>query len=169
MKKVKLFTTIASLCLAVALMAFGVYAATTTATITIGGNIQFNATGLTGTWSWTASGSSNVTITGNANGTDSDPAVNFTVNDENEATLTLVVRFTNTSDVGGTLSAKAADEGNSANVTLNVADTDTFTSKSATDGKKETAEITVTVKFTAANENTNESGTYSIVFTAEKA
>lgn len=41
-KKVKLFTTIASLCLAVALMAFGVYAAET-ATATINGSVTFTA------------------------------------------------------------------------------------------------------------------------------
>ena len=43
MKKVKLFTTIASLCLAVALMAFGVYAATSV-TATVNGSISFVAT-----------------------------------------------------------------------------------------------------------------------------
>ena len=42
MKKVKLFTTIASLCLAVALMAFGVYAATQV-DISITGNVSFSA------------------------------------------------------------------------------------------------------------------------------
>ena len=42
-KKVKLFTTIASLCLAVALMAFGVYAATQV-TATVSGKITFVAT-----------------------------------------------------------------------------------------------------------------------------
>ena len=41
MKKFKLFTTIASLCLAVALMAFGVYAATS-ATITFTSNIKYS-------------------------------------------------------------------------------------------------------------------------------
>ncbi len=41
-KKVKLFTTIASLCLAVALMAFGVYAATQV-NVTISGSVAFTA------------------------------------------------------------------------------------------------------------------------------
>lgn len=41
-KRVKLFTTIASLCLAVALMAFGVYAATT-ANFTVSGSVNFTA------------------------------------------------------------------------------------------------------------------------------
>lgn len=44
MKKFKLFTTIASLCLAVALMAFGVYAATQ-ATVTVSSSVTFGATG----------------------------------------------------------------------------------------------------------------------------
>ena len=39
-KKVKLFTTIASLCLAVALMAFGVYAASTV-TYTVNGTVAY--------------------------------------------------------------------------------------------------------------------------------
>lgn len=39
-KKIKLFTTIASLCLAVALMAFGVYAATQV-TYNVNGNVQY--------------------------------------------------------------------------------------------------------------------------------
>lgn len=43
MKKVKLFTTIASLCLAVALMAFGVYAAASV-TAKVSGTISFGAT-----------------------------------------------------------------------------------------------------------------------------
>ena len=42
MKKVKLFTTIASLCLAVALMAFGVYAATNVK-FTISNNVSYTA------------------------------------------------------------------------------------------------------------------------------
>ena len=41
-KRVKLLTTIASLCLAVALMAFGVYAATS-ATLTVSGTVNFTA------------------------------------------------------------------------------------------------------------------------------
>ena len=48
-KRVKLLTTIASLCLAVALMAFGVYAATSVkATITT--TISFTSTEISGTW-----------------------------------------------------------------------------------------------------------------------
>ena len=39
-KKMKLFSTIASLCLAVALMAFGVYAATTV-NYTVGGTVSY--------------------------------------------------------------------------------------------------------------------------------
>ncbi len=42
-KKVKLFTTIASLCLAVALMAFGVYAATT-ASLNVTSSVAFTST-----------------------------------------------------------------------------------------------------------------------------
>lgn len=42
-KRVKLFTTIASLCLAVALMAFGVYAATTV-TVSVTNQVSFTAT-----------------------------------------------------------------------------------------------------------------------------
>lgn len=45
-KKVKLITTIASLCLAVALMAFGVYAATS-ATLGITSQVSFTASGVT--------------------------------------------------------------------------------------------------------------------------
>lgn len=44
MKKFKLFTTIASLCLAVALMAFGVYAATN-ATFGVSSNIKYTVSG----------------------------------------------------------------------------------------------------------------------------
>lgn len=47
MKKFKLFTTIASLCLAVALMAFGVYAATS-ASIGVTSSITFSADGQVG-------------------------------------------------------------------------------------------------------------------------
>ena len=47
MKKIKLFTTIASLCLAVALMAFGVYAATS-ASIGVTSSITFSADGQVG-------------------------------------------------------------------------------------------------------------------------
>ena len=40
-KRVKLFTTIASLCMAVALMAFGVYAAKNT-TVTVNSTVQYD-------------------------------------------------------------------------------------------------------------------------------
>ena len=51
-KRVKLITTIASLCLAVALMAFGVYAGSLTASVS--GSINYTATGVDGDWTWTA-------------------------------------------------------------------------------------------------------------------
>ena len=62
MKKVKLFTTIASLCLAVALMAFGVYAAQNTLTHTVAGNIQYQSTALAGEWTVTVTPVTTCTI-----------------------------------------------------------------------------------------------------------
>ncbi len=51
-KRVKLLTTIASLCLAVALMAFGVYAAYD-ATLTVNGTFSFKTDKVSGSWAVT--------------------------------------------------------------------------------------------------------------------
>ena len=54
-KRVKLLTTIASLCLAVALMAFGVYAATQS-TLTVNSTISFTSTDVKVLWTWEVTG-----------------------------------------------------------------------------------------------------------------
>ena len=54
-KKIKIFSTIASLCLAVALMAFGVYAATSIS-FTTTSKVSFKATDIAGYWSLEISG-----------------------------------------------------------------------------------------------------------------
>ena len=101
-KKVKLFTTIASLCLAVALMAFGVYAATQV-TFGVSGTIQFNATALTGTWEYEIVKGTNVvagvTKTSGDFTTDQTGVELAITNGQNTATFTVKAYFTPTSDV----------------------------------------------------------------------
>lgn len=76
-KRVKLLTTIASLCLAVALMAFGVYAAST-ATFTVKSTAKFDVTGdLVGTITVTAYNSADGTTTGDQAG-QTTQVVNYT-------------------------------------------------------------------------------------------
>ena len=56
-KRVKLLTTIASLCLAVALMAFGVYAASSS-TLTVSSSVSFTSNEVQVKWTWSVDGGS---------------------------------------------------------------------------------------------------------------
>ena len=93
-RKFKLFATVASLCLSVALMAFGVYAASTV-TYTVSGSVTFNDVQVATLWEahvykeaaktneWGAAGSYETTATGDPTGNATwSPAVVFTTTDK---------------------------------------------------------------------------------------
>ena len=112
MKKVKLFTTIASLCLAVALMAFGVYAAANI-DMSVTGSIQFAATAIDGSWAWTTTKVTDAvegvtraeyTITESGDATNNEITINVTAAGKVEFIVTGT--FTNTSNKIATLKAE---------------------------------------------------------------
>ena len=78
-KRVKLLTTIASLCLAVALMAFGVYAATQS-TLTVNSTISFTSNDVQVLWTWDVAGG------------------NITADDRNETTGWAVGKYQTTKE-----------------------------------------------------------------------
>lgn len=88
-KRVKLLTTIASLCLAVALMAFGVYAATT-ASITVNSTVSFDVgSHLDGTITVTAYYSADGSAIGDEIDSDSVTVVATTETKSDTASITL--------------------------------------------------------------------------------
>ena len=93
-KRVKILTTIASLCLAVALMAFGVYAAAQQK-MTVGSTVSFTAQ-VAVTWGWEVEGG---TLENKVSGTKQvaaiDPEATFDPSDENTNALPETVQFAN--------------------------------------------------------------------------
>ena len=172
MKKVKLFTTIASLCLAVALMAFGVYAATTSMNLGVSGNIQFNATGLDGTWTYDITPGDGCAALADElpeieNAAASEIQLAF-VAGANEAKFTVEATFTPTSEVAkGKLSVAGVDStfGSASKSTVKYtnATEDTW----AVAGDAVTVSILVTVTVDAGDQNGNLNPAWAVTFTAE--
>ena len=175
-KRFKLFATIASLCLAVALMAFGVYAATSIS-LTVSGNVGFTASGINGSWAFksaTVTGgtfeggkttltSSDFTASGEATAkTGSLPQLTLTAPENNgvpTATITITAEFT----MDGTVAAN-----------LSVAGSDTTTVKytEATQGAVASTagtpvSVSIKVTITAPNDYEAFEASYSVTFTAE--
>ena len=166
MKKVKLFTTIASLCLAVALMAFGVYAATTQSVLTIGGSFTFQATDIAGSWEWSAAQGTGTTATGSiAEGKDSGEAtvagatvtgVDVTITAAGKYVLEIEATFTNASSRKVTVTATNAASPSGCTVDLGTPATVT--------GEGD-ATVTVTITFDCVA-TANKTASYNISFTA---
>ena len=117
-KRVKLLTTIASLCLAVALMAFGVYAASNI-NVTVNSTISFTSSDIAGKWDVKVEGAGTLaetTVTDATNSTeptvegDEDVALTFS---RTQKTATYTITFTNT---GTAVAAKT-------NLTVTLTDT----------------------------------------------
>ena len=105
-KGFKIATTVASLCLAVALMAFGVYAATSS-TLTINSTVSFTSQDVQVKWTWEVAGGSlttatsgdyQTTVEGNVDNKDVNlGTVNFVTNNgETGKTITYTITCTNT-------------------------------------------------------------------------
>ena len=178
MKKVKLFTTIASLCLAVALMALGVYAATQ-ASFNVGGSISFSATDVTGSWTWkveidesstaTAAFAEGVTTSGDfddfiKDGENDGPVdvtgINVKVTAAGTVVLKITVSFTNTSSKTGTLTATKVTAEN-----CTIADV-AAVNWGAKDAANDTAEIVATVNY-ECQADTDLTATYNVKFEAK--
>lgn len=175
MKKVKLFTTIASLCLAVALMAFGVYAAQNTLTHTVAGNIQYQSTALAGEWTVTVTPVTTCTIddaktaktfaavTADEQTREENVRLAIDLNEEG-AVFTVKAVFTASSSTAGTLAATFT------NVTE---DEYTIAYAILEDGKdlvieetSGTATVTVQVTVTIIDQTTSISPAWSVAFAA---
>ena len=169
-KRVKLFTTIASLCLAVALMAFGVYAATSES-LKINSSVSFEST--------TVLFDAKVDITGAVEGAKSktytadnklveqnfeDFEVGALTFDEGHRTITYTVKFTNKSNFAitiGVTGAPSAVEGQ-----LEVTETKTALTSIA----KGAPEVTYTLVLNLARVDSDLTSTVvNLVFTATKA
>lgn len=177
-KKVKLFTTIASLCLAVSLMAFGVYAATSI-TAKVSGSISFTSTEIAGYWEYSLqltggtfegkSGAEQTALT-YANDTKNQAYENEapgiivnTADDNDTATLTVTATFHNEADtVTANLTATNKKTETAGAVTITGGDATTATAKGE-------GTITFTVVFKANNLYTNAGGTYELNFNAARA
>ena len=119
-RKFKLFATVASLCLSVALMAFGVYAATTV-TYTVSGTVSFSSLEVLSTWdahAYKANGTTEwgtttkgeySTTAGQASATNDAtfPSITFATND-----ATVIYEITCTNDGSTPFYVHVADEGN---------------------------------------------------------
>lgn len=162
-KKIKLFTTIASLCLAVALMAFGVYAATSV-TMTISGTLSFTATEISGTWAWTAAKDDASTATYTLSETSGTEAteLDITVTKVGTIKFTITGTFTNTSNKVADLVVADNNSGEGFTVTPGAASTATAKSGS-TDG---TGSVTVTIEFEVTDATQDLTADYSVIFTA---
>ncbi|MBE7082966.1 MAG: hypothetical protein E7378_04800 [Clostridiales bacterium] len=158
-KRVKLFTTIASLCLAVALMAFGVYAATNVHT-DIASNIHYTSTGIDGTWAIevTAVGGTVTNPTSLTNSSieitayDTDCVVTYTI------TFTPVENSTSKYELsisdlscgtGVTGTAAAAVPQNTAGQAQTIVQTVTYTAEGWSDLSDNNAAVSFTVTATA--------------------
>ena len=160
MKKVKLFTTIASLCLAVALMAFGVYAATQVS-YTVKGNISFNATALDGTWMYeVVKGTGCATDVAKTNEGNTAVSLNF-VDGATTATFTVKAYFTPTTEVAtGTVTVVGVEKDN---VTYGATTAGAW-STPKTESTAATIEVTVTVP--EAQQGSNGTYEWEVTFTA---
>lgn len=96
-KGIKIATTIASLCLAVALLAFGVYAATSS-TLSINSTVSFTSQDVQVIWTWSVSGGNLTTATEG----DYETSVEGAVDDKN-VNLGTVNFVTNSGDAGKTI------------------------------------------------------------------
>lgn len=96
-KGLKIATTVASLCLAVALMAFGVYAATSS-TLSINSTVTFTSQDVQVLWEWSVSGGSLATATEGEYQTTAEGAV-----DDKDVTLGTINFVTNSGDAGKTI------------------------------------------------------------------
>lgn len=96
-KGLKIATTVASLCLAVALLAFGVYAATSS-TLSINSTVSFTSQDVQVLWEWSVSGGSLTTATEGEYQTTAEGAV-----DDKDVSLGTVNFVTNSGDAGKTI------------------------------------------------------------------
>ena len=169
-KRVKLLTTIASLCLAVALMAFGVYAAAEDLEKTVSGSISYTATGVDGSWTWEAE------IT-KGSATFANGEITVTSEDyaewDGEGDLLAIVLGTNadvTIEVTGSFTTTS---GSSNGATLSITDNsstgvnvDTETGSAPASGAS-AGTVTATITYTAGSDaNTNQRASWSITFVA---
>lgn len=171
-KRVKLLTTIASLCLAVALMAFGVYAATSVS-FKATGTISFTSTEISGTWTLAvaavngtpAEQTPTVTPAAEDNGVGSATVANTTVTDiTQECTITLTATFVNTSTTDATLSVTSVVPTTQTGYTLVAS-----TPNNVPCPRGETKQIVIT--FTISDIDPTQEGTgieYSATFAANK-
>ena len=182
-KKVKLFTTIASLCLAVSLMAFGVYAATREIPANVSGTVSFEASNINGEWTQVKVDLTDGTFADEAAGTSrtidtksSDrftvPAIKIDAQEDVEkptVTIKLTASFKNTSDtVKALLTATKANTGNTeTNVTVAYSGTDAAGIEAAANKAITTIEVTIT--YTVQQNWAAASAAFDIVFKAAKA
>ena len=96
-KGLKIATTVASLCLAIALLTFGVYAATSS-TLSINSTVSFTSKDVQVLWEWSVSGGSLTTATTGDYQTTAEGAV-----DDKDVTLGTVNFVTNNGDAGKTI------------------------------------------------------------------
>lgn len=96
-KGFKIATTVASLCLAVALLAFGVYAATSS-TLTINSTVSFTSQDVQVLWGWAVEGGSLTTANSDTYQTTAEGTV-----DDREVSLGTVSFVTNKGDAGKTI------------------------------------------------------------------
>lgn len=160
-KGLKLATTIASLCLAVALMAFGVYAATSS-TLSINSTVTFTSQDVQVFWEWSVSGGSLTTATTGeyqteAEGTTDDKdvglgTINFVTTSEAGKTITYTIKCTNTGAKSVNVTAPTAglfagDDNLTISYTTNGAGTTwTDVTLDATTAKTVVYEVTLTLK-----------------------
>ena len=96
-KGFKIATTVASLCLAVALLAFGVYAATSS-TLSINSTVSFTSQDVQVIWEWSVEGGSLTTATSGEYETTVEGAV-----DDKDVNLGTVNFVTNAGEAGKTI------------------------------------------------------------------
>lgn len=171
-KRIKLFTTIASLCLAVALMAFGVYAATTV-NFTASGKIAFSSTEINGSWSLA------VAVT-NGTGHTAAPTISsnkasvgtVTVTDiTKDCVITLTATFTNNSTTKATLEAlniTVPETASQDGYTLSGALDSTNSQLAVAAGAGQTGKVIVKFTFKVTDKTTANAGVdYSVNFNAK--
>ncbi len=160
-KSVKLITTISALCLSVALLAFGVYAATSS-TLTINSTVTFTSQDVEVLWEWSVQGGSLTTATTGSHQTEiegavDDESVNLGsisfVTNQGEAgkTITYTIKCTNTG--GKSVSVTAPTAGlfagdsnlNIAYTTNGAGTTWSSVTLDTTDAKSVTYEVTLTL------------------------
>ena len=168
-KRVKLLTTIASLCLAVALMAFGVYAANSV-NLTASGKVTFTSTDISGAWSLAVAvenGTPNAptaTITG-----ETATIPNVLITDiSQECVITLTATFTNSSTTGATLAAPTINAADGTGYTFSGALVSEASQLTVEAGNGETGVVVVklTLKVTDLTQSNTAGVDYSVAFTA---